>query len=366
MLVLIFNNADMGTNEVSNTFRFALEYILAFILLYMAIYRDFVRHKYKHEWHLPIAYLLLLAYVFLHSYEVNLLGILGNMNRSFAGIACFLSCEYLFSNGYSDKWIKILTRVIYIILTAGYAVVVYEFITKRMDPEFWAINDVYYILPLLIGVYVLGKNKRLNIILLALFTITIISQKRGAILIAVFVCLIMKAFTGEFVSRNKTKIIRNLVLLIFLMVGLFFIMNMNVLSGVMTERFATIGDGSGRRDQIEWVIGHIMTRGSNENIFGYGFYASYSMYGLWIHNDWLQIFFDLGLVGLTLYGYIHYALIEKIREYFAKRSIYASSWLSLYAICLGISFYENFSWMFCLNVLFIMGCIIGLEKSQHR
>ena len=183
-----------------------------------------------------------------------------------------------------------------------------------------AINSIYYIL-LLLPFALLNKKTSLRISgILLILVMTLISNKRTATIIFVS-AMVIYIFSYLFSKQKKTHM--KIFMILSAILSYFVIMYIfNALSSTfdlnILKRFESLQEdgGSGRDDIYIAVISEIKTFSLFEWIFGRGF-NSVSVtggFGTSAHNDFLEVLYDCGIVGLVFYLSFVFRIILKTRE----------------------------------------------------
>ena len=151
---------------------------------------------------------------------------------------------------------------------------------------------------------------------LALFLV-VLCLKRGAIIIALasYVIVLFRLFKESGKSFVNKKIVQLTVVLLF--VGLWYMLNNiyesnDYLQGRME---LTLEGGSSGRDLLylqiwdAWLNSDLL-----HQMFGHGPIATLSASIKYAHNDWLEILFDFGIVGLFMYVVISFGVFRIYRN----------------------------------------------------
>ncbi|MGN0811932.1 MAG: O-antigen ligase family protein [Candidatus Coproplasma sp.] len=175
-------------------------------------------------------------------------------------------------------------------------------------------NDGGVIFPLYVLIFFIpyyftlyGKN---NIILFVSLIFIVLTTKRAG-LVAMFGAVIAYYFCNAIMVnklKNRAgKLLKFIVAMFFLFLG--FLIIVNVFDLDIIERFLNISDdgGSGRDLIWELVIDDFNQSSLNEKIFGHGYHTVMQVTGSSIidrevlaHNDYLEILYDYGIIGLVL------------------------------------------------------------------
>lgn len=172
----------------------------------------------------------------------------------------------------------------------------------------------YYIL-FLMPTILFTPHKWLRYIGLLITGVVLFSSfKRGG-LIAFVLAIVAYLFVKEvLVERKFTRLLVFLIAVIALFIILIFVDN--AFGNIISERILNIQeDGGSGRDQV-WATTWNMIKASDTQqlLFGHGHNAvlKCSPLGLSAHNDFLEMLFNYGIIGLVPYLVLHFQLIKQI------------------------------------------------------
>lgn len=144
------------------------------------------------------------------------------------------------------------------------------------------------------------------------------------------------------------------------------------LDNLLTDRLADAQDsgGSGRIDLYSEVWNLIGKSDLVNILFGHGWGGTmrYTSYHLTAHNDFLEIFFDFGIISLVLYVLLIINLIRLCRKLTNNKSEYAPALGASIAFFICGSLLSHV-WIYCNNLLvFAMfwGFVCGNNKRNNR
>lgn len=167
---------------------------------------------------------------------------------------------------------------------------------------YWIDNNVIMVLFSLLPFVLMGKSKRYSDIAMILVLIcAIISVKRTIIIAAFLVELIYLYYR----FRNRGNIVIKLIVLVFAVVGLFYLvryMDANFNGGELFDRLNNTVEGndtSGREDQYIVYFNVITNSSLSDRLFGVSVIND-SFTGH-VHNDMLYVAYHYGVVGLVLF-----------------------------------------------------------------
>ncbi len=213
------------------------------------------------------------------------------------------------------------------------------------------VNTVYY--PLMLLPLVFTKRNKMSVVLgiLLLLFATLISEKRTA-LIALVLALVIPIIINPN-SKRKSKFKRAI---LFLLVGLavfalayLFILYFEI---DIIDRFMNLSNdgGSGRNHIYATVWQSIKNLGVRDLFIGNGFNGvandkivmliDSNIFGFEYtsaHNDFLEIIYDYGIIGLLLYVFFLAQMVKVLFKLYINRSRYFSMALSATILYLVVS-----------------------------
>jgi hypothetical protein len=86
--------------------------------------------------------------------------------------------------------------------------------------------------------------------------------------------------------------------------------------------------------------------------------------GEFIHNDWLLLLYDFGMIGMLIYACIYVYFLKTARRLWRQNSPYAAAWAACCVFCVCLSLYSAVTWLYIFNVLPVLGCILGLDRRE--
>lgn len=206
---------------------------------------------------------------------------------------------------YSEKLINILIK--YIIPLLYILTVIIYFYFRRFSLEtnvgaFEADNSVFFVLALLPFVFLLSKRYKYIFLILAIAA-AFYSFKRSAALYTAIIIVISLYF--DFWYHKKISLFKTVIIPIILVIGLVYGLTYlnNSTDGFLLSRFENISDdgGSGRIDIWKDTLNKFKASGIELQIAGHGFNAVIKVSPFSAHNDFLEMLYDFGIIGLSLY-----------------------------------------------------------------
>lgn len=269
---------------------------------------------------------------------------------------------------------KYLPRFIFILcaFSSIYYVYVLLFMNTDIIGRLASVSHVYYVLLLLPWVLTFKSKSIKNILLFFFLILAIFSAKRAAILITLFVVLLY--FFIEYITLTsvKNKVVGVLFFVVGIVAMIFTFDYLNDLNdGYLLSRLENIQNdkGSGRLDIYAEVIEEF-SRSPIENLFfgnGHNTVRENISYRLSAHNDYLEILFDYGAVGLVLFLLIVVSLFKRyviIRKY---NSEYLASYVSFLVIFLFMTLVSHIV-LYPTYIIFLFSYLgmIDLELSKKE
>lgn len=262
-----------------------------------------------------------------------------------------------------SRWLKI----IFLVITALFLLTYYSFYDVDnilMNVHLGSSYYSLYMLPLVL-VYPSknGKTCLTIIVSLAVFS----SVKRGGVL-ALALAMIAYIITNQLVSKQgkfKKIIIGFCVLTAFIAIFAY-IGTMG--DNNIFERFESIQEdnGSGRTDVWAEAWRLITEQGIFTYFVGNGFntVVHNSRYVLSAHNDYLEAWFDFGLIGMLLYIISLCLLFKDIFECLKTKKEYAPAMSVLGALIIVLTMISHIAIYYWFNVIVL--CIAYFEGRYNR
>jgi O-antigen ligase len=201
----------------------------------------------------------------------------------------------------SHKWFIAAFCLMLLILSVQYFRVFNFF--NLLDADAHLVSSYYtlYMLPLVF----LCKKKTVRIVASLVVTVVIISSMKRSGVVALMAAIVVFIFVNQFVAKKlKASTIIGSFIALVLFVVLFLVMA-NMGEESVLERFENIGDdnGSGRLAVWEVTIKLISRLDFGSLLMGNGYntVVTHSPFNLSAHNDFLEVIYDYGLIGLFLF-----------------------------------------------------------------
>lgn len=234
-------------------------------------------------------------------------------------------------------------------------------VTSDFD-AYIAFSDIYYPMCLLPLVLLQTKSKVSFIPFLALVLGIIVSGKRGGLIIVAIVATVYYLIgkNRRIGSRIGTiAMFVGIIVLTYLFID--FIdanFGINTLTRIMN---ASDDGGSGRFERWDKIMNTIGDSDVLSILVGHGFDSVYRLTGGRAHNDFLEVFYNYGLIAVILYGAFFVKLIMINIKQFKKKYPYAKYLTCSIVVALGLALvsYYYVEPTYVLSSVFVIGLLLG-------
>lgn len=187
--------------------------------------------------------------------------------------------------------------------------------------EMYTNNISYMFVSIFPWLYFWKDRRGLTYVIIALLLfLTFFGLKRGAIMIVLMATIYF--FLHQFKQGSiYAKITIIAILSLFVIKGASIIENMYDNSDIFQKRYASTleGDTSGRDRIVNNLLDIYFSSDIIDVIFGKGADATLK-YGLFAHNDWVELLFNQGLVGFFLYFFFWFNIVLLWRKQIKLKS----------------------------------------------
>jgi len=262
-----------------------------------------------------------------------------NMSSVLFWPAVYFLFYYFSRSGLSNRVVLFLILLLFIEVGIFYLIINQDKNLNVLN-KIASVNHIYYILLLLPWLFLVKNKLVINIILFLVVIMTINSAKRGAML-AVLASggfyIYFSYFKGAL--RSKSFLLTYILGFIFVVVGYMVFDYYNEKSGgYILNRFENIEEdqGSGRLEIYSEVWRLIFDSPAENILMGHGHNEVFNntSFHLSSHNDYLEVFYDYGIIGLTLLIFLLIILLKRTIRLFRKNSEYKIAYLSAFIIFL--------------------------------
>jgi len=263
-----------------------------------------------------------------------------------------------------------------VILLIFYTYVTYNGIgyrTEMYGEYFLRADNTGYNLLFLIPIFAMNFISKKNIFM-ALFSFLLIalSFKRGAMLLGAIVLILMLIQLLNIYRRaneNKKEIAFAFILIIAIS-----IYGISEYWSILSYRFTNDPTLSGRTNFYDWIYDGWLNSTWLNHLFGFGLYQVIEFLGnvyyipIYAHSDWLELLYDHGILGITVYSIICITLFINKN----KVKLYAPNLYFPYLMTLMIFFIKSIysgiyinkdSIILMMTIAFILGTA---NQNQSR
>ena len=288
--------------------------------------------------------------------------------QSLSWYACFYCAFSLSRQKQIPKELSILSLLAMIAFTLVYLCEI-KGIDYANSLRPMAVNSVYYAISLLPFTLLFKSNILKLFSFLLCVGIIVFSAKATPLISLLFSSLVL-----IFVSSNKYKNVIILITIPILIVVLIVFRNAIFGSDVVEKILSVNETGAvGRLPIYQNVIKTFFSRPFINILFGNGYYGAYTFLGNSAHNDFLEVMFDFGLVGVALYFSFYLMIGIRIVKGLKKRLPYSKANLMVYILVLIISLTSELIFIprYYLFMIFFIGLSLGsskvilYEKNRH-
>ena len=242
----------------------------------------------------------------------------------------------------------------------------YRSVALATMESFYTTNTSYYLLYFLPMLFLFLKDKNKNIIFLVALIVIVLSSKRGGLLALLLGYL---AYNYTYRISNRKGLFRFVIVTVVL-IGAFIWLNY-YMGGRIVDRLEVALDDEGHGRFDIWAIVWAMIQDSDffHACFGHGFGSVMTDAGIGFsaHNDYLEVIYDFGWVGLLLFAiaivawFVHGSKLIKMRSGLAPIVMMA---LLIFVSSCTVSHIVIYIESFNLFALFF-GALAGIEKRNR-
>lgn len=208
-------------------------------------------------------------------------------------------------------------------------------------------NSMFFYLLALLPWLLMSKKQSIRLLfMLFILAMSVLSLKRSAMLACTLSAVVF--FYIEYI-KNRSHRTRNILLgLLALVIGFFVLEYVNDFGGgYAIERINNLeeDEGSGRLGRYESVMELISEEDDiGKTLFGHGYRTVEVRLGEFqsAHNDFLEVFYDYGILGFVFYLFLHIYLIRRCLYLRRRHSPLAEGYIISYIIFFVISMVSHF------------------------
>lgn len=227
-----------------------------------------------------------------------------------------------------------------------------------------AVADVYYIVGLLPIIFIYTPSKlRIVPFLLSCIAVMMTGKRTGFLALATI-------FIFYFLPSDSRK--RSSFFLRMITIGVLLITSYYVITRVsgtfdlnMFDRLAKLGEdgGSGRAERWELIWDSISIDPSVIHLLlGHGYGAANKMIGGHVHNDFLEFFYDYGIIVLIMYILLFVAMVSESIKMYKSHFIYAREFVVAIIVSLFLAMFSFYA-IDCTHITCCSVCL-GLILAE--
>ena len=238
------------------------------------------------------------------------------------------------------RWLYVFVAI----ATISYFSEMRESMMRRDGEE--STNNAGYLIVSLIPMFVFLKDRSWKQYLLigGALLLAFLSVKRGSILVGVVAVVVYFWYLFKN-SKRKTQL-KVVIALIIAVYGIFYTFDrLSTSSAYFQERVEETmeGDTSGRDEIQGFLLAYYINQYSpTEKLIGRGANATVEIFGMFAHNDWVELGINQGLLGMLLYLFFWIAFVILL----LKRNVPPEVKTSL-AMLFAIYFLKSFLQVMC-------------------
>jgi len=204
------------------------------------------------------------------------------------------------------------------------------------------------------------------------FIVVLSSVKRGG-MIGYALAMFVYYFVHNYYIKRSKHFLRNTILLGILFLIAFIIYDRIVSESIIGKIMDRIGNisqdsGSGRLQIWSGLINKMPDLSFGRILVGHGFLGSTQFIPgkLGAHNDFLESFFDYGLIGLGIYIWFYVIFFRKLRFLIKQKSALAAPFAAGFTVFFALSIYSQiiiYDYYFALYAI-IVGSFDGMSHQQ--
>ncbi len=263
---------------------------------------------------------------------------------------------YKYSESNKNKEKQILLLSLLMLAYYIYKFIEVAFVSNSTHDETTVLNLIYRVIVFIPLLSMLKNGKLKMIITIIIFILTVVSMKRGALIVLPAMLL-----TGYLLDRKKKKnsiktVLYFVVILLFAILAITLINS--ITDGFLAQRFTweSLLDGSSRSEKYAAAIDEISQRGTFELFFGIG---SGKRSG--VHNEVLEFLYTFGIIGLLIYLAMLVSMLRRVYQLYKMKSEYAPIYGMIFVFIFMVGLYSGV--IFVHSTFYIM-LTLGLVERR--
>lgn len=232
------------------------------------------------------------------------------------------------------------------------------------------VNYPLFLLPLLL----LYPNRKFLVFIVVIIVFVSFSSGKRSTIVALLISLFLFGLCESFIEKNeKSSMFKVVFIGSIIMISLYYLfLYMDTLNyGLLSERFINISDDGGSGRDFVWLETIKMIENQNliNTLFGSGYngVVNNSIYQLSAHNDFLEVRYDYGLIGVSLFIISLLAVIRKSYFYIRKKNKYAPNLICIIALFITLSMISHVVYLYIMVMASIsLGLLLGAAEYEKR
>lgn len=343
---------------------------LIFVLLGMVCLFKYSRRYLSNK---AISILLLLSLYSMLSSLINFKGISINGVYNLAMTVYAVSVLVLFYQiGRTADISKRTVLVLAFFITAFIVVnAIFRFLgSGRRWTDRGAVADVYYVLGLLPLMMIYFKDRKVIVpIAVAALAVAFTAKRAGiiAIVLMIIAYYLVKGFQTNSIKTQAKYMFLLLLAMGVVIAGAIYLDNHLGLRLVTRLMRLSEDGGSGRDLRWQLILNGIHSSNPFQYVFGHGSGSITSTFGWHAHNDFLELFYDNGIVGAGMYAIFYIRLISIDIRMIRNKYIYAAQFTAalIFSFVLAMFSFYFIDPTYITCGMLCLGLILGDYDSER-
>lgn len=335
-------------------------YSTIYVILFLLLITIFVIYKFKTHT-VPINLLYFVA--FFSIFPILLFS--DSLNLFFKAIIYswlfILMFRYGYCLGYYDEQLPFKINSLLIISMAVLLPLNIDGYIINSSTNFLISNDAIFSLAALTPIPILLKNKKIAYLLLSFIVVLALFSLKRSVIGGVILSVALG--TMIIVMNNKKGYLIIIAIILVLICGQITLKNTPVGYAIM-NRFEQ-GD-SGRSDMHSEIFNHISHSFFPEIIFGHGYGGTTKILGMPAHNDFIDIFYNYGIIYFILYSFIVLLFIYKCFAWYKYKNYFLKYYVSFVMSIVLLIFLSMFNCIITSMYGNIIFFTIGISYGKIR
>ena len=268
----------------------------------------------------------------------------------------------------SEEIIEYFENILFIITSILTIYVLFFYFNKGFVSYQMTTDTSFFLIVYLPFLMLYNKKRFIKIVIVFLFIIVCVLSLKRSIVVGLFVFFVF--FIALSIKKETTH--RWYFWLIPVLVIIVAFVLKNSIGEVLALRFSETAEtgGNGRIEIYTNIIHHYIDSNFTEQIFGHGYRSvRYINNGLLAHNDFLQLLYDGGVLGVLLYMALWFFFIRIAIKNWRRRKQFGnvfSVYISTLALYFTLSMMNCFiySYMLMSPLMLAIGFLFGIIRNN--